>query len=99
MRLAFGDLLAMTTHQSQLLEITAADIPNSRGGVTAGRRQSPAAVVEREVQHLVLVSRQGGQTGACPYVPDFRGFVHGRRRDQRAVKVVQAVREPRAMPG
>jgi len=38
----------MAFHESQLLEI-AAYIPNSRGGITAGCRQSLAVVVESEI--------------------------------------------------
>lgn len=86
----------MALHDSQPLEI-ATYVPNSRGGIAAGCRQSLAVVVESEIQNFVIVSQQGSQAGVHSRVPHLRTFVHRGRRDQRTIEIIEAVGQLRAM--
>lgn len=86
----------MAFHDSQPLEI-AAYIPNSRGSIAAGCRQSSAVIIESEIQNFVVVSQQGSHARVHSRVPDLRTFVQWGRRDQGAIEIIEAVGQLRAM--
>lgn len=86
----------MALHESQLSEI-APYVPDSRGGIAAGCRQSLAVAVESEIQNFVVVPQQGGQARIRSRLPHLRTFVHRGRRDQRTIEIIEAVGQLRAV--